>query len=96
MHRFSAPYTLAKQQDGEQAEFEFRQRRHAFRFLSPYPHICILGLWRICVPTLPEFLTHILYRYHDHVTAGHRGQKKTFHDISRQYYWPGMRAYITA
>ena len=81
---FSAPFTLAKQQEGEQVQFEFRQRRHAFRFLSPYLYICIHGLWRICVPTVPEFLNHILYRYHDHVTAGHRGQKKTFHALCRQ------------
>ncbi|CDJ67777.1 hypothetical protein ENH_00041360, partial [Eimeria necatrix] len=26
----------------------------------------------------PEFLTHVLYTHHDHVTAGHRGQKKTY------------------
>ena len=30
------------------------------------------------------------------MTAGHRGQKKTFHAITGQYYWPGMRAHVTA
>lgn len=50
----------------------------------------------VCVPHFPEFLTHVLFENHDHVTAGHRGQKKTYIALSRRYYWPGMRAYTTA
>ena len=77
-------------------QLDFYNRRYAFRFISPYLHICIHGLWRICVPTLPEFVSHVLYRNHDHVTAGHRGEKKTFQALNRYYYWPGMRSYTTA
>ena len=51
---------------------------------------------RTCVSTLPEFLSHVLYRHQDHVTAGHRGQTKTFQVLSRHFYWPGMRAFTTA
>ncbi|CDJ49456.1 Clone ZZD180 mRNA sequence, related [Eimeria brunetti] len=43
-----------------------------------------------------EFLTHVLYTHHDHVTAGHRGQKKTYAALNKHYYWPGMRTYTNA
>ncbi|CDJ67551.1 Gag-pol, related [Eimeria necatrix] len=48
------------------------------------------------VPQFPEFLTQVLHSHHDHITAGHRGQKKTFAALSKHYYWPGIRAYTTA
>ncbi|CDJ66508.1 hypothetical protein ENH_00021460 [Eimeria necatrix] len=69
---------------------------HLLRVSKPYLHIRVHGLWRICVPQFPEFLTHVLHSHPDHVTAGHRGQKKTFAALSKHYYWPGMRAYTTA
>ena len=92
---FAVPFAAAKQQAGEPVSLEFHHRKHSFRFISPHLHICIHGLWRICVPTLPEFMSHVLYRNHDHVTAGHRGEKKTYRALSRHYYWPGMHTYTT-
>ncbi|CDJ32458.1 H0124B04.16 protein, related [Eimeria mitis] len=81
-----------------EAEFlhQLQGRRYRFKFCRPYLYVCIHGLWRICPPTLPEFLSHLLYRHHDHVTAGHRGERKTFLSLSKLYYWPGMRVYTTA
>ncbi|CDJ46320.1 Similar to Transposon MAGGYgagandpolgenehomologues, related [Eimeria brunetti] len=57
-------------------------------FLAEFPDLTIT--------CLPEFLTHVLYAHHDHVTAGHRGQKKTYKALSKHYYWPGMRTYTNA
>ncbi|CDJ33164.1 uncharacterized protein EMH_0014970 [Eimeria mitis] len=82
----------------DEAEFlhQLQGRRYRFKFCRPYLYVCIHGLWRICPPTLQEFLSHLLYRHHDHVTEGHRGERKTFLSLSKLYYWPGMRAYTAA
>lgn len=37
----------------------------------------------------------ILGEHHNSPTAGHYGVDKTYHRISRPYYWPGMRQTIT-
>ncbi|CDI81421.1 hypothetical protein EAH_00021620 [Eimeria acervulina] len=93
---FRVPYNTAVQAVGATVQVEFRNRLLAFRFVTPFLSVCIHGLWRICVPQFPESPTHILYNHHDHVTAGHRGQKKTFLSLSKLYYWPSMRNYTTA
>ncbi|CDJ46555.1 hypothetical protein EBH_0067040 [Eimeria brunetti] len=93
---FSEPYHTASSMPGEVVRLEFQHRRHTFRYVLPYLRICANGLWLICVPQFPEFLTHVLYTHHDHVTAGYRGQKKTYTAISKHYCWPGMRTYTNA
>ncbi|CDI82537.1 Gag-pol polyprotein, related [Eimeria acervulina] len=90
------PYNMAVQAVSATVQMEFRNRLLAFRFVTPFLSVCIHGLWSICAPQSPDFLTHILYNHYDHVTAGHRGQKKTSLSLSKLYYWPGMRAYTTA
>ncbi|CDJ50705.1 Similar to Transposon MAGGYgagandpolgenehomologues, related [Eimeria brunetti] len=62
-----------------------------------------LGLWGsqgpwewTSISPFPEFLTHVLYTHRDHVTAGHRGQKKTYTALTKHYYWPGMRTYTNS
>ncbi|CDJ36208.1 uncharacterized protein EMH_0070200 [Eimeria mitis] len=86
----------ADRQDAVEFLHQLQGRRYRFKFWRPYLYVCIHGLWRICPPTLPEFLSHLLYRHHDHVTAGHRGERKTFLSLSKFYYWAGMRAYTAA
>ncbi|CDJ63510.1 OSJNBa0042D13.18 protein, related [Eimeria necatrix] len=93
---FRVPYKAAANQPVEALQIEFCNRQFTFRYVEPYLHIRVHGLWRTCVPQFPEFLTHVLHSHHDHVTAGHRGQKKTFGALSKHYYWPEMRAYTTA
>ncbi|CDI84999.1 OSJNBa0087O24.13 protein, related [Eimeria praecox] len=93
---FSEPYRNASSKPGEVVQLEFQHCRHTFRYVQPYLRICVNGLCLICVPQFLEFLTHVLYTHHDHVTAGHRGQKKTYLALSKHYYWPGMRSYTNA
>ncbi|CDJ64475.1 OSIGBa0102O13.1 protein, related [Eimeria necatrix] len=93
---FRVPYKAAVNQPGEALLIEFRNRQFTFRYVQPYLHIRVHGLWSICVPQFPEFLTQVLHSHHGHVTASHRGQKKTFAALSKHYYWPGIRAYTTA
>ncbi|CDJ64773.1 Similar to Transposon MAGGYgagandpolgenehomologues, related [Eimeria necatrix] len=93
---FRVPYKAAADQPVEALQIEFRNRQFTIRYVEHYLHIRVHGLWRICVPQFPEFLTHVLHSHHDHVTAGHLGQKKTFAALSKHYYWPGMLAYTTA
>ena len=93
--RCSTTRTRAKEQSGALVHLDFDQRRSAFHLRHTYLHRCVNGVWRICVPTLPEFLSHVVYRHHDHVIAGHRGQTTTFQALSRHFYWPGLRAYTT-
>ncbi|CDJ46911.1 hypothetical protein EBH_0069500 [Eimeria brunetti] len=90
------PYHTASSKPGEVVRLEFQHRRHTFRYVLSYLRVCVNGLWLICAPQFPEFLTHVLYTHHDHVTAGHRGQKKTYTALSKHYYWPGMRTYTNA
>lgn len=77
----------------EAVRVRLRHMHPAFKRQGHFLVACIKGLWKICVPSAPEFRSHVLYRCHDHVTAGHRGQKKTFDALSRQYFLPGMRSY---
>lgn len=93
---FRDAYQKACKKDGELVTCDFRHQRYTFRFVPPYLYIRINGLWRACVPTLPEFLSLVLYRFHDHATSGHRGQKKTYAALSKHFYWPGMHAYAIA
>lgn len=93
---FREAFSAARQREGEEVPSDLQGHRYTFRFQSPYLHICVHGLWRICVSALPEFVSHVLYRHHDHVAAGHSGQKKTFLALSRLYYWPDMRSYTNA
>ena len=93
---FSGPYQPAAQQAGRIVQQDIQHRRYSFRYRFPYLQINISGIGLICVPQLPEFLTYILYKHYDHMTAGHRCQKKTYQAISRHYYWPGMRTYTNA
>ncbi|CDJ62483.1 hypothetical protein ENH_00016470 [Eimeria necatrix] len=92
---FRAPYEVAVKQPGDAIQIEFRNRHVTFRYVPSYLHNCIHGLRRMCVPQFPEFLMHILHSHQDHVTAGHRAQKKTLTALRKHYYWPGMRAYST-
>ncbi|CDJ62243.1 hypothetical protein ENH_00009170 [Eimeria necatrix] len=93
---FRVPYKAAANRPGKALQIEFCHRQSTFRYVEPYLHTRVHGLWRICVPQFREFLTHALHSHHDHVIAGHRGQKKTFAALSKHYYWPGTRAYTTA
>lgn len=73
-----------------------RNRKLAFILVEPHLLVSIHGIWRICSPQSPAFLTRVLYIQRDHVKAGHRCQKKTFLALSKHYYWPGMKAYTNA
>lgn len=48
--------------------------------------------WKLVVPK--DYINQILQENHDRPDAGHLGQEKTLHRISRLYYWPGMHADI--
>ena len=45
---------------------------------------------RLCIPKGPVRLS-LLRENHDCVTAGHPGREKTFWNLSKHFYWPGMR-----
>ena len=45
---------------------------------------------RLCIPKGPVRLS-LLRENHDCVTAGHPGRDKTFWNLSKHFYWPGMR-----
>src|SRR5271155_4638518 len=36
----------------------------------------------------------ILKMYHDHETAGHPGELKTYNTVTQQYWWPGIRTFV--
>lgn len=47
---------------------------------------------KIVVPPCTELRTNILARFHDHITAGHRGIHRTVEAITRTFTWPGVAA----
>ncbi|CDJ48431.1 hypothetical protein EBH_0020380 [Eimeria brunetti] len=53
---FSEPYHTASNKPGEVVRLEFQHRHFTFRYVPPYLHICVNGIWLICVPQFPEFL----------------------------------------
>jgi transposase InsO family protein len=48
----------------------------------------------IYVPANDALKLEILKQCHDAKTAGHLGQEKTLEMVTRNYYWPGMRAFV--
>jgi hypothetical protein len=58
------------------------------------------GAWwkeRGLVITRPEQLQKgILETYHDAITAGHPGAARTYHQVTRDYWWPGVRKFVRA
>jgi hypothetical protein len=49
---------------------------------------------RIVVPDNEELKKDLIAAFHNSPIAGHPGQQRTLELVSRQYYWPGMRAKI--
>ncbi|KAF8698890.1 reverse transcriptase, partial [Rhizoctonia solani] len=47
---------------------------------------------RIVVPDIGTLRTDLLRIFHDSPLAGHPGQQQTLELVSRNYYWPGIRA----
>jgi hypothetical protein len=46
------------------------------------------------VPKDDNLKRQILQEYHDHESAGHPGAQTTYWQISKDYWWPGMLAYV--
>jgi Integrase zinc binding domain len=42
------------------------------------------------VPKDQELLRDILKLFHDHKTAGHPGELKTYNAVKQHYWWPGL------
>ena len=36
----------------------------------------------------------ILRNFHDHETAGHPGELKTYNAVRQHYWWPGLRTFV--
>jgi hypothetical protein len=46
------------------------------------------------VPIDAELRREIVWRYHDHPTAGHPAELQTFNVVKEHYWWPGLRVFI--
>src|ERR1700678_4132667 len=44
--------------------------------------------------TIYKLRWDILRMYHDHKTAGHPGELKTYNAVAHQYWWPGIRTFV--
>src|SRR5712672_860224 len=57
------------------------------------------SLWmkdeKIAIPPDEILRREILQTLHDAPTAGHPGRDETFIQVSREYWWPGMRSWVT-
>jgi hypothetical protein len=51
---------------------------------------------RCYIPANQLLYRRILQQYHDSPAAGHSGQQNTAALLERDYYWPGMRSFISA
>lgn len=55
-------------------------------------------LWynnKILVPDEEEIKRSLVANFHDSPMAGHPGQNRTLELVSRRYYWPGMKSWIS-
>lgn len=41
------------------------------------------------------YRTHVLKLAHEHVMSGHLGVTKTYHRVSRYFYWPGIKSAVS-
>jgi Integrase zinc binding domain len=46
------------------------------------------------VPIDAELWREIVWRYHNHPTAGHPGELQTFNVVKEHYWWPGLQVSI--
>jgi hypothetical protein len=46
------------------------------------------------IPKDLELQWDIVKMYHDHKTAGHPGELKTYNGIRQNYWWPGLRTFM--
>jgi Integrase zinc binding domain len=49
---------------------------------------------RLVVPPDVELKRRIMAHTHDAPTAGHPGRDETLHQVKRDFWWPGMNAWI--
>ena len=49
---------------------------------------------KIYIPDNDNLKLEILRENHDSIVGGHWGQAKTLERVARNYYWPGMRAFV--
>ena len=46
------------------------------------------------IPRDDKWQRDIAKMFHDHETAGHPGELKTFNSIRQHYWWPGLRTFV--
>src|SRR5467141_5025140 len=51
----------------------------------------LLYLGRPYVPNIDDLRLRVLQTFHDHITAGHFGQSKTYNLLSCEFFWPGLQ-----
>ena len=62
---------------------------------SRSPSGLLLFNLRVYVPEGHDLRLRILQLKHDHETAGHPGFRKTLDLVKREFYWPGLRNYVS-
>jgi hypothetical protein len=69
------------------------------QFTRPYVQDST-GLWllgsRVTVPDVPELRNKVIAMHHEPVWAAHRGINRTVELVARDYWWPTLRADVTA
>lgn len=94
---FNEAYTAAANfNNGDRIIIPVLRRILSLRLNSYYLLIGINEVFRIFVAEDITNREHILYKAHDHLTAGHLGTTETYRAFARIYYWPEMQAYCTS
>jgi hypothetical protein len=63
-----------------------------YKYIEPDFKYCReeADFWKLVIPK--EKRSELLLKFHDDKTAGHLGIYKTYHRLSRLFYWPGMKS----
>nr|CCA24890.1 reverse transcriptase putative [Albugo laibachii Nc14] len=69
-----------------------RARAHRYQLMNSllYYRIGPSNDPRVAVPTDDELRHQLMHEFHDVATDGHLGRDKTYHALSRYYFWPHM------
>ena len=85
--------------DDEVLTAQLAQTSQISGWATTFPLECTQDRWthqgRLVVVENNDLRRRILGQYHDNFSAGHPGISRTYDTIKLDYWWPGLRDFVT-